>query len=235
MANRSLKKFRTKSLRTDIQTVKDGCKMNDIQSFVRDLKLKDALLGGFEKESVYSVMKELTEMYQKEIERLQAEKEELRAEQEAAVSKLNQANQEIQLLEFQLSEEKKNQNKYELKFNALTQAIEAVNENKEKVIGEAEETAQKMIEKAEKQRQKINQECLLQKQQMESFLSKMTDAKQRFSVSMDGIYSDLEKILLEVDGLRKDSLEQAFNVNETFHLTEVMAGSVPENEIPSSE
>ena len=100
--------------------------MSEIQTYVEKLEIKKAVVGGFDKEAVYTSMQELSSLYQKEIIQLKEEKEGLETECKTAADELEQANKDIQLLKFQLAEERKSQNKYNLRFNTLNQAIDAI-------------------------------------------------------------------------------------------------------------
>jgi outer membrane murein-binding lipoprotein Lpp len=194
--------------------------MSEIQTYVEKLEIKKAVVGGFDKEAVYTSMQELSSMYQKEMIQLKAENERLEAEYKAAADELEQANKDIQLLKFQLAEERKSQNKYNLRFNTLNQAIDAISAGKEKVIEESKRTAQGIVSEANEKLERISKECLIQKQQKDLILSKITDVKQQFSISIENIHSILTKLLLEVDVLQKSGLEQAFHMDEVDDETE---------------
>lgn len=195
--------------------------MSEIQSYIEKLDIKKAVVGGFDKEAVYTSMQELSSMYQKDIIQLKTEKEQLEAEYKAAANELEQANKDIQLLKFQLEEEQKSQNKYDIRFNALTQAIDAVKASKEEVIDDAKRKAEGIIAEANGKYERISQECILQKQQKDLILSKITDAKQQFSFSIENIRSILTKMILEVDTLQKDGLEHEFIEDEIDDETEI--------------
>jgi len=194
--------------------------MSEIQTYVEKLEIKKAVVGGFDKEAVYTSMQELSSMYQKEMIQLKAENERLEAEYKTAADELEQANKDIQLLKFQLAEERKSQNKYNLRFNTLNQAIDAISAGKEKVIEESKRTAQGIVSEANEKLERISKECLIQKQQKDLILSKITDVKQQFSISIENIHSILTKLLLEVDVLQKSGLEQAFHMDEVDDETE---------------
>ena len=53
--------------------------MSEIQTYVEKLEIKKAVVGGFDKEAVYTSMQELSSMYQKEIVQFKADKEQLEA------------------------------------------------------------------------------------------------------------------------------------------------------------
>ena len=195
--------------------------MSEIQSYIEKLKIKDVFIGGFDKEEVYTSMQKLSSMYQKDIVQLETENERLETAYKTTANELEQANKDIQLLKFQLEEEKKSQNKYDLRFNALTQAIDAVSASKEDVIEEAKKTAEGIIAEANEKFERISQECLFQKQQQDLVLSKITDAKQRFGSSIKSLHSILTKMLLDVDVLQKDGFEQEFNGDEIDNKSEI--------------
>jgi chromosome segregation ATPase len=188
--------------------------MSDIESYIEKLKIKKSPVGGFDKESVYTSMRELASIYQKEIALLKDEKERLVKQYQAVSDELEQANKDIQLLRYQLEEEQKNQYTYNIRYSTLTQAIDAVNMSKEKIIEESKRTAAEMIAEAEEKITRINMEYILQKQRKDVLVSKVTDAKQRLGTSIDSVRATLMKMLIEVDNMKNIGLEQAFKVNE---------------------
>jgi chromosome segregation ATPase len=205
--------------------------MSVIQSYIEELKIKKVFFGGFDQEEVYTSLQALSSMYQKDIMQLKAAKEQLEKEHKTTVNELEQANKDIQLLKFQLEEQQKGQNKYDIRFNALTQAIDAINANKEEVIEESKKTAEGIVAEANERFERITKECLVRMQQKDLIISKITDVKQQFGTSMENLHSILAKMLLEVDFLQKDGLEQAFSGDETDRLVRKMTGSVSENDI----
>ena len=188
--------------------------MSDIESYIEKLKIKKAPVGGFDKESVYTSMRELASIYEKEIIQLKEEKERVEKQYKDASDELDQANKAIQLLRFQLEEEQKSQNTYNLRYNTLTQAIDAVNMSKDKIIDESKKAAAEMIAEANEKMTRINMEYILQKQRKDVLVSKMTDVKLRLGTSIDSVRSTLMKMLIEVDNMKNVGLEQAFSVNE---------------------
>ena len=221
--------------------------MKDIQSYIEGLKIKKDFLGGFDKEAVYTSMKELSSMYQEDMVQLKAENERLETEYKTTASELEQANKDIQLLKIQLEEGQKSQRKYDLRFNALTQAIDAINASRDEVIEESQRTAEGIIAEANEKFERISQECRFQKQQKELALAKMTEIKQQFSVSMENLHSILAKMLSEVDGLKENGLERmpggnimgaeaendGFRIalsDEADRLVRMMTGSVSEHD-----
>ena len=188
--------------------------MSDMESYIEKLKIKKSPVGGFDKESVYTSMRELASIYQKEIAGLKEEKEQIEKQYRAASDELEQANKGMQLLRFQLEEEQKSQNTYNIRYNTLTQAIDAVNMSKDKIIEESKRTAAEMIAEAEEKITRINMEYILQKQRKDVLVSKVTDARQRLGTSIDSVRATLMKMLIEVDNMKNVGLEQAFRVNE---------------------
>lgn len=221
--------------------------MKDIQSYVENLKIKKALVGGFDEEAVYTAMKELASIYQDDIIRLKKEKEQIEKDYMRTDDELCQAKNEIQLLNSQLAEVQTNQSIYDSRCNTLTRAIDAVNESKDKIIQEAKKTADEIIGDAYVKVDRINKECMMQKQQKDLLLSKMSYVKQRFGISMDNLHIILAKLLMEVDELQKDGFDRAFSgkdinekiesdeknialINQTNRFTNIMAGSVKEHD-----
>ncbi len=188
--------------------------MSDIELYIEKLKIKKSTVGGFDKESVYTSMRELASIFQKEILQLKEEKDQLEKQYQSACDELDQANKDLRLLRYQLEEEQKSQNTYNLRYNTLTQAIEAVNMSKDKILEESKKAAAEMIAEANEKITRINMEYILQKQRKDVLVSKVTDAKQRLSNSVDSVRANLMKMLVEVDNMKTVGLEQAFQVNE---------------------
>lgn len=222
-------------------------RMKDIQSYVENLKIKKALVGGFDEEAVYTSMKELASIYQDDIIRLKKEKEQIEKDYKTTNDELCQAKKEIQLLKSQMADVQTNQNIYDSRCSTLTRAIDAVNESKDKIIQEAKKTADEIIGEAYVKVDRINKECIMQKQQKDLLLSKMSYVKQRFGVSMDNLHIILTKLITEVDELQKDGFDRAFSgkdinenieneektialINQTNRFTNIMAGSVNEHD-----
>ena len=212
--------------------------MSDAQTYLEKLKIKKSLVGGFDPEAVYAAMQEMSSLYEKEIGRLKEEKERLAAEYRKASGELEQANEEVRLLKFKLQEGQKNQVQYELRFNALTQAIEAVNAGRDGVFEEARRTAGEMIAEANAKLESIRQEYRLQKQQKDLLLSKIGEMRRQFGLSVKDLRSTLTRMLAEIDSLQKDPAEQTpgeagadggFRAGEedgAGRLMQMLAGSV---------
>lgn len=188
--------------------------MSDIELYIEKLKIKKSTVGGFDKESVYTALRELSSIYQKEILQLKEEKDQLEKQYQSAYDELDQANKDLRLLRYQLEEEQKSQNNYNLRYNTLTQAIEAVNMSKEKILEESKKAAAEMIAEANEKITRINMEYILQKQRKDVLVSKVIDAKQRLGTSVDSVRATLMKMLVEVDNMKTVGLEQAFQINE---------------------
>lgn len=188
--------------------------MSDIELYIEKLKIKKSTVGGFDKESVYTALRELSSIYQKEILQLKEEKDQLEKQYQSAYDELDQANKDLRLLRYQLEEEQKSQNNYNLRYNTLTQAIEAVNMSKDKILEESKKAAAEMIAEANEKITRINMEYILQKQRKDVLVSKVTDARQRLSTSVDSVRATLMKMLVEVDNMKTVGLEQAFQINE---------------------
>lgn len=176
----------------------------DVQTYIEKLKIKKSVVGGFDPEAVYAAMQELSSLYEKEIRRLKEEKEGLSAEYRKTSGELKQANEEVQQLRFRLQEGQKNQVQYELRFNALTQAVEAVNAGRDRVIEESRKKAEEMIAEANGKLESIREECRLQKQQKDLLLSEIAEAKRQFGLSVKSLRSTLAKMILAIDSLQKD-------------------------------
>jgi|GEM_PF-2563354 len=211
--------------------------MSNIQAYIDGMKLKKAAVGGFDKESVYTSMQELSALYQKGIVNLKEKNEKLEAELKKTAEELEAANKEIQQLEFQLEDEQKHRNEYDNRINALTQATETVRGTRERLIEEATKDAQETIAvaddkaaetiaianqkaveilaKANEKAESARHECFIQKQQKELIVAKIADAKQQYSSSMVKLRSSLSEILTELDDLLVDGIEQPASKFET--------------------
>lgn len=214
---------------------------SEIQSYIKKLKIKKAVVGGFDQEAVYTAMQELSSMYQQEILQIKEEKQRLETEHQAAADRIEQSEKEIQRLKLRLEEGQRNQSKYDLRFTALSQAIEAVNANRETVLEESKKAAEEIVARAGREAEEIRQKASFQKRQQEQFLSKMENVKEQFDTSMESLHSILTKMLSEIDALQKDGLERVPIVtgsgscgdesqnnaeDETHRLIQMIAGSV---------
>lgn len=205
--------------------------MTDVQALVKNLELKKAVVGGFEKEAVYSAMKEFAAMYQKEITQLRTEKTKLEKDYETATSQLSKANSEIQLLKYQLEEGQKGQSQCEQKFNTFALTIDAVNADKERIINQAKKTADGIIAEATEKYKLAGEECLARKQQMELISLNISNVKQRFSITLDSMHSILSHLLSAVEEVQSGGIErQSHGEDEVIRLIEEMAGSVNQND-----
>lgn len=81
--------------------------MKDIQSYVENLKIKKALVGGFDEEAVYTAMKELASIYQEDIIRLKKEKEQKEKEQKEKEQKEKEQKEKEQVEKEQIAKELK--------------------------------------------------------------------------------------------------------------------------------
>ncbi len=199
--------------------------MSNIEPLIEGLSLKKAVVGGFDRESVYFSMQKLSSIYQEEINSLQAEKDKLQKELSQNSEALEYANGDIRLLKFQLEEEQKFRNDYNEKFNTLSQAIESVNFDKIRVIEDSKRIAKAIISEANEKLKRIELDCSLQQQKKEMVISEITDARQKFGIYIENLRSGLTEILSEVDTLKKDNAEQL--ADDTEHTDE-------ESEIQSS-
>ena len=183
--------------------------MGDVQSYLEKLKIKKSLVGGFDPEAVYAAMQEFSSLYEEQIRQMKEEKERLAAECRKVSGELEEANREIQALKFRLKEGQKNQVQYELKFNALTQAIEAVNAGRDGVLEESRRMAGAMVAEADRKLESARRECRLQEEQKKLLLSEIAEARQRFGLSVKGLRSTLTRMLSEIDSLQDGGMEPA--------------------------
>lgn len=122
--------------------------MSNIETYIEGMRLKKAV-GGFDKESVYTSMQELSSLYQKDIADVKSEKERLAAELKRLSEEKEQADKEMLLLKFQLEEEQKHREEYDERINALTHATETVRGTREKLLEETKAEADEILAKAE--------------------------------------------------------------------------------------
>lgn len=211
--------------------------MSNIQAYIDGMKLKKVAVGGFDKESVYTSMQELSALYQKDIVNLKENNEKLETELNKTAEELETANKEIQQLEFQLEDEQKHRNEYDERITALTQATETVRDTKEKLIEDAKRDAQEIlaiadaraaetldmakqkaaeiVARANEKAESARHECYMQKQQKELVIAKIADAKQQYNSSMLKLRSGLSEILSELDDLQVEGVEQTASKYET--------------------
>lgn len=209
--------------------------MNDIQSYIEKLKIKKAVVGGFDPEAVYTALQDLSSLYEKEIARLGGENERLEAECKASAERLGEAETRIMNLQVREVEKPKDQSQYDFKLDALAQAVEALNASRDGVIEEARRTAQEMIAEANKKVEIARQECLSQKQQRDMYATKVVEMRQQFGLSVRGLRSTLTRLLSEIDALQREGIERAESISngpaaapddEAGRLIRMLAGSV---------
>ena len=123
-------------------------KMSNIETYIEGMRLKKAV-GGFDKESVYTSMQELSSLYQKDIADLKTEKERLAAELKRLNDEKEQTDKEMLLLKYQLEEEQKHREEYNERINALTHATETVRGTREKLLEDTKAEADEILSKAE--------------------------------------------------------------------------------------
>ncbi|NCB74556.1 MAG: hypothetical protein EOM51_07430 [Clostridia bacterium] len=128
--------------------------MSNIETYIESMRLKKAV-GGFDKESVYTSMQELSSLYQKDIAELKNEKERLSAELKRLNDDKEQSDKEMLLLKFQLEEEQKHREEYNERINALTHATETVRGTREKLLEETKAEADEILSKAEEDASEI--------------------------------------------------------------------------------
>lgn len=122
--------------------------MSNIETYIEGMRLKKAV-GGFDKESVYTSMQELSALYQKDIAELKTEKERLTAELKRFNDEKEQTDKEMLLLKYQLEEEQKHREEYDERINALTHATETVRGTRERLLEDTRAEADEILAKAE--------------------------------------------------------------------------------------
>lgn len=209
--------------------------MNDIQTYIEKLKIKKAVVGGFDPEAVYTALQDLSSLYEKEIARLSGENEQLAAQCKESAGRLEEAETKIMSLQVREVEKPKDQIQYDLKLDALAQAVEAVNASRDGVIEEARRTAQEIVAEANKKVESARQECFNLKQQKDLYAAKVAEMRQQFGISVRGLRSTLTRLLSEIDALQREGVERAENVSgapgaatddEAGRLIRMLAGSV---------
>jgi chromosome segregation ATPase len=208
--------------------------MSDIQTYIEKLKIKKAVVGGFDPEAVYTALQELSSLYEKEIARLGGENERLEAERKAAAGRLAEAETEILGLRARPAEVPKDQSQYDYKLDALAQAVDALNASRDGVIEDAKRTAQEIVAEANRKLEAIRKECLRQKQQRDLYAAKVTEMRQQFGISIKGLRSTLAGMLSDIDALQKEGGERAESPSsgpaspddEANRLIRLLAGSV---------
>lgn len=202
--------------------------MSDLQTFVKNLKLKKAAFGGFETEAVYAAMRELTAIYLDEITQIREEKAELENDYEAAASQFSKANSEIQRLQYQLEEAQKSQKQCAQKFKAFSLAIDALNAEKEEILNKAKKEADGIIAKAAEKCKSANEEYLAKEHQIELISSNISNVKQRFGMTLESAHSLLSNLLSMIDEVKNSGIEQ--ECDDANGLVKKASGSVKQNE-----
>ena len=208
--------------------------MNDIQTYIEKLKIKKAVVGGYDPEAVYTALQELSALYEKEIARLGGENERLEAERKASAERLAEAETEILGLRARPTEAPRDQSQYDYKLDALAQAVDAINASRDGVIEDAKRTAQEIVAEANRKLEATRQECLRQKQQRDLYAAKVAEMRQQFGVSIKGLRSTLAGMLSDIDALQKEGVERAEGAyggsassdDEANRLIRMLAGSV---------
>lgn len=192
--------------------------MDRIETFTKELKLKKAVVGGVDQESVYAAMKELSSICREETGRLREENGQLEKKYRTAAEQLGEAQKQVEHLQFQLEEAQKNQSQYELKFSALTQAIDGVNAGRDRVVHEAQRTAAKIISDAMEKQKSVDQDCHEREIQLEILASKITGVRQQFGTSIDKMRAILTKIMSEIDSFQNDDIKPSSGEEEFTRL-----------------
>ena len=182
--------------------------MDNIEIYIKKIQKKKSFLGGFDKETVYEIMKELYVECSNELDRLKAEKEQLREDLHKTAKELEEANSNLQRMSYQLEAEKLNQNEYKEGLAMLVQAVDVINVGKEKIIEEAKTTAEKIVGEANDKYETLIQECLVQQQKMAIMHSNMLLEKQYFDGSMDQLRVGLTEMLSRLDQMQNNDQEQ---------------------------
>jgi chromosome segregation ATPase len=204
-----------------------GEKVSNIETFVKNLKLKKVPFGGFETEAVYAAMKELTAMYLDEMAQLRSEKSQLENDYKTAVSRLNKTDREIERLKYQLEEAQKSQYQCAQKYKTFSLALDTLNADKEEILNKAKKEAEEIVAKASEQYRLANEEYVARKRQMDLISENISHIKQRFGMTLDSVHSILSNLLLQVEEVRKSDFElQCDDENE---LIEKIAGSAKQN------
>lgn len=188
--------------------------MSNIEAFVENMKIKKAILGGFDKESVYQAMHEICSDYQTEINRLKAEREQFEKELQKTVQELEEANKNLQLLNYQLEEEKQSRKEFNDRLNSLDQAIDVINLSKEKIINEAKIAADGILTEANQKYKSIVNECFVQQQQMDIELTYMMTKKQKIYNNMKNLRVGLACLISDIKNLENNDIVQMDISNE---------------------
>lgn len=164
--------------------------------------IKKTMIGGFDRKSVYEIIKEIFTDYQKDMEQLKDKLELTQKKLDDTTYELTETKKNLLLKSSQLEEEKIQQNDYKHGLTSLIQAVDVVNMSKENVIREAEAEAERIINEANKKYENARYECLLQKQKTEEAHSAMVAEEKEFEISMGNLRSGLEDILNRIDKLQ---------------------------------
>ena len=167
-------------------------------------KLKKSIVGGFDPESVYTAMLELSSQYESEIQHLKDQRNQLTAAFQHSSDELKKANTEIQRLNFRLKEEGQNRLRYELKFNELTQVVETVREGRDGILENSQKKAEKMIDEANNQLKDIKAECQKEERRKDFLTAQILKTERDYQKTVDTMKKALNEMLSNLDSLRKN-------------------------------
>ena len=121
---------------------------SSLSDYIRRIQLKETLVGGFSRESVYLEMRKLTSFFQSQMTQLEDKLKLAEKSTEKLQVELDEAKSEAISLKVLLDEERKNKTFYEDQVSVLAHAVKAVQKTEEAARNEARRQATSIVESA---------------------------------------------------------------------------------------
>lgn len=130
----------------------------NVADYIKSLRLEGALVGGFSRESVYLEIKKLSELFQRQVQLLEAQLKQDALEAETLQTELDGARRETAGLRAVLEAERQSRSAYDDQFSVLEHAVKAVRQTEEDAKNAAASQAAYIIETARGEAERIMQE-----------------------------------------------------------------------------
>lgn len=168
----------------------ETCDFEKIIEYINSITFKRKIIGGVDKEAVYTCMQKLNSMYRE------------------CISDIKKAHgEETGRLREALDKERKKEQEYSEKIDLLTTAIIDVKNNKEAVLQQAEAAAQQMKEQTleevehivEEKTEKINRKC----KEAQVLFDELNIVKENSVNNLNSIVSDLNNVFIQISNLQE--------------------------------
>jgi len=168
----------------------ETCDFEKIIEYINSLTFKRKVIGGIDKEEVYTCMQKLNSMYRE------------------CISDIKKAHgEETDRLRELLDKARKKEQEYSEKIDLLTTAAIDVKNNKEAVLQQAEIAAQQMKEQTleevehivEEKTEKINRQC----QEAQALFNELNIVKENSVNNLNSIVSDLNNVFVQISNLQE--------------------------------